>query len=647
MSRAPAQRDVKEATAFAKEHTADRDKFFKIHEAMGLEYNYNFKLKHHHQIDTTKGTRQQRLHVSSLDLYDITRYGAAQLNGTSVYIDVQPVEPPSDHSDAAEQDLEDACLAMKAALDDQIHDVRLGYMDVRRRVVKLARGARAGAIKLDVIPTRTGADIVPKVKDPRNLTWDSHYLHFNQYGCPYVEERIERVSLKWLRANPDYEHTDLVQPDDGQKLYPPRAQPTTDENADHEPYCTLVERWIIEDDEEIEAEVDGPDVLEPEKWYMACGTCGYSERDLRDHPGYDGGTLPEAMPCPKCGRTPEGYPISFMHRIEVETPVGSLPAHEERHRRVVYAPFSPNAAFLQDGPWPKGLTGFPYGMLVLDPLPLEPTGNSDTFLNQDLQSLKNASIVDGFQQMQRNRDLLLVKEDALWDAAHEPYQFDGTGDYVAYTGDYDALRGIQHFQGSGLNPSFGLWMETITTELAKFRGIGEASLSPEQMKGVQVGTMARSIETGDVPLDEQIRILKEFEELLWNRWCELIAGNWDQAKWQQVTGPDGTTAFRSFTGTDMPLLKVRAHGGPELNASDIEQMKAISDLAQIQSPTVLRFAAQRAKLPRKVIDGMVSELMAAKAPPAAPPGGMPGGPPGGPPAPAGMPPTAMSGMGRN
>ena len=644
MSHPPAQRDLKEVREFILQHNADREQQRRPREAMKLEYNYCFKLKHHLQIDTTKGNRRQQLQVSTIDLYDIVRYSSAQVAGTPLYLNCEPETPGRDA--AEQQEFDDAALAMKHVLEGWAHDPNIGYMKARRAMVKLSIGARAGAMKFDIVAGgKYGYEIIPEVVDPGNLSWDGRYNHFNEWGCPYLDELVLRVPLDWVQSNPDFEHGDMVHPDDGEQSYPPKAEPRRDDQADKRKFCTLVVRWIKEDDEQFEHEVYND--LPPEQWYMACPNCGYSEHDLRDHPGYDGGTMPEAMPCPQCGKTAEGLPVSYMHRVEVE-PGQTTITSGNNNRRVVFAPFSPQAGFLQDGPWPDKLTGFPYMMHISDPFPLEAYGNSQTSLNQDVQSLKNASLRLGYEQMERNRDLLIVKEDALWDSTHEPYQFDGTGDYVAFAGSYEDMKGAQHFQGSGLNPAWNTWMQALDQNLNAHRGIGQVALSPEQMKGVQVGTIARSVETGDVPLDEEIRILHEDEELGFQRIAELICGVYDVPRWTDTVGPTGESSARLFRGTDMPLLKVKVHAAPDLNQVDADQMNAIKGLQEITSPTLLRIACQRAKLPKTTTDELVKELMAKLAPPAPPMGGPPGmipgpsGSPNMPMRPAGPPQMAMS-----
>jgi hypothetical protein len=102
---------------------------------------------------------------------------------------------------------------------------------------------------------------------------------------------------------------------------------------------------------------------------------------------------------------------------------------------------------------------------------------------------------------------------------------------------------------------------------------------------------------------------------------------------------------RLFDPQAMPVMKLRVHAAPDLNAADREQMKAASEMAKIESPTLLQFAAQQAKLPKHVIAGMVKELRERLAPPAPigpPPGMGPGLPPGQPGLPAMPEPMAAS-----
>lgn len=588
-------------------------------EAMQVEYAYNVKLKHHSDPDPAKPLARQPLTVSTLDLYDITAFTSAELAASAIYLDVQPVTPGRDEAEQA--DLDAAAQVMQARLDDQVHDTDLGYPMIRRRVLRMAQAARAGACRLDLVPGGAeGPKCVPRILDASNLTWDSRFLHFNEYGCNVLFERIERVPLDDIAA--DYPNGKDVHPDDGERAIDEKNETPKRQNETRRPTATLVVAWLKDDPETVEVEVGEPTELEPSEWYMACGTCGYTERDLRG-PDYDGASLPEQMPCPKCGLTDEGLPKTWMDRIESEREIGSVPAYEYKHRRVVFAPFSPGAGILKDSPWPKGLKNFPYMMHVSDPYPLEPYGNSQTFLNMDMQSMKNESLVDGFMQMRRNRDLLIVQKSALWDAADEPYQFDGTGDTVAYAKTYDDLAGIKHFQGQGLNAAYGAWFQTIDGELGKHRSrsSGQVALTPEQMKGVQVGTVARSMETGNAVIDETLRIFREDEERFLNRWMEMYCGAMSRDDWQRVAGEKGEVVFRVFNPGEMPALRLKVNAAPDLNAADREQLVAAREFSKIESPALMRFAGEKARLPRTLINDLVKELaerQAALAPPKTP-----------------------------
>lgn len=624
----------------------EREKRFRAtlrryHDAMGVEHDFAFKLKQHSETQVRELERRNRLKVVSLDLYDINRYSAATVAGSAIYLDVRPLGPGG--SDAQGEEWQDFATVARGALESEVHDIDKGYPRVRRRVVRMGGAARAGAARLDIVRTGPfGVEVIPKAVDPRNLVWDGEqFPHPNDPECDELWETIT-ADLDWVKEQSGYDNVDMLAADDGEQVIPVSADPSVPEGERPRRggRITLKIGWLKND--ETEAEVKQFRPLDPSRQYLACGECGYSEQDLVDSPGYDGAAQPDTLPCPQCGLTPEGLPVAMLHKVDNETEIGSVRAFANGYRRVILAPFFPQAGLLKDGPWPKGLTNFPYMVHVPDPFPLEPYGNSATFLNMDLQALKNASLRSGFEQMERNRDLTLAKADSIWDANQEPYQFDGSGDPVAYVTSYDDLQGIKHIQGSGLNPAFGQWMATIDAELGKHRGIGQISADAGQIKGMPVGTVARIQETGDVPLDEVIRILREDEEQFFNRWLELIIGAWPESRWYEVTGKQGATAFRLFDPSRAPAMRVRVHAAPNLDMVDKAKIEAARALVGAP-PSIIRLAGKSANLPKEIID----ELIAASAPAAIGGVGMDGaGPPlagmsGLAPGPAGAPPLEM------
>jgi len=640
--------DADEAREFIEREQRFKDTLDRYHRAIGIEYDYAFKLKQHSAQQVRELEKKNRLKVVSLDLYDINRYSSATVAGTSVYIDAQPQSPGN--SDAEQEEFEDSAVIGRGALEDQVTSVDVGYPRVRRRVVRMGIGARAGAARLDIVEMGPfGREVIPVVVDPRNLTWDAErFAHFNDPLCDELWETVT-ADYDWVMERSGYDNVDLLEPDNGEERIPISAEPSVPKREDQK--CgrriTLKVGWLKNDDSTVE--VQSPVALDPAKHYMACDTCGYSEEDLVDTPGYDGTQHPDTMPCPQCGVGPEGQTVSLMHKVGVTHEVGVMRAFSDGRRRVIVAKFCPEAGFLRDGPWPKGLTNFPYMLFVPDPFPLEAMGNSTTFLNMDLQSLKNASLRSGFEQMDRNRDLTLVKENSIWDAQHEPYQFDGSGEPVAYVSTYDDLQGMKQMQGSGLNQAFGMWMSTIDAELSRHRGVGQISADASQIKGMPVGTVARIQETGDVPLDEVIRILREDEEQFFSRWFELICGSWPESRWFYITGKNGQSAFRLFNPARMPGLRVRVHASPSLDMVDkakIEAAKALQDAP----PSVIRLAGKSANLPKEMIDELVQAAQARMGAMSGRPGlpvgsGMDAPPPGMPglaPGPAGAPPLALA-----
>lgn len=595
-----------EVLEFIERRKAYRETLSPYYKAIGLEYDFGIKLKQHEPVPERELARKDRLRVVSTDLPDILRYSSATLAGSAIYMDVRPRGPGK--TPAETEAWRVASDNARAAMDEWAHDVDIGYPSARRRFVRMAGAARAGAVRVDVTPGGAyGIDIVPTVVDPRMLAWDSRFLSFTDYGCPELHEDF-RVTVEAARENPDWEWDDpgALRPDDGNAVLPKPAGPTSDEDRrgdDDDKLMTLTRIWLKNDPADMEVEIGEPTPLASARWFMACPTCGYSEEDLVDTPGYDGSNLPELQPCVRCGETPEGQPAGMMHRIEVEKQIGRVPQYRDSHRMVIVAPFCPAAGIGRDGPWPKGLTNFPYDMFVPDPFPLEPFGNSDTFRNQDLASMKNASLASGFEQMERNRDLLVAVEDALWDAQHEPYQFDGSGDFVAYT-DRDGLNAMKHFQGSGLNVAYTSWMSLLNSELSSRRGIGQVNASAQEMKNTPVGTVARIQETGDVPLDEQQRILREMEERLFNRVLELMCAYWDEDRWVEKVGEDGRRTFALFSARNAPSMRLRVKASPSINAVDVEKWSKLKELNGAP-PSVIKFMLRDSNMPEDVIADLI------------------------------------------
>lgn len=625
-----------EVVEMAERSSRYREGMQRYYDACEVDYNYQFKLKQHSQRPARELERGQRLKVVSLDLYDIGRYGSSTIAASQIYVDVQPVAPTSDlppnpDGTAPLDPADDMAEVCRQVMENQTGDIDVGYPRVRRRVVKRAYSARMGAARLDVVPNRKGgASIIPMAIPADSLSWDGeNYLHFNDPGCPELWEDM-RVDYEWAKNNEDFEESfrEALRPDDGRKMVKlPTEGPNIDKAAMSRGRMKVTLRvgWIRDDSTEVDVDTDEMRELPEHDRYMNCPTCGYSESDIAKRPDYHGHKLPETAACPQCGVGEDGEPLGYMHRVDHEPSVGKMPMYENAHRRVIIAPFCPQAGFAKDGPWPPKLEGFPYLLYVADPYPSEPCGNSVTSLNMDLQSLKNASLRSGFEQMDRNRDLLIAKFGSLWDSRLEPYQYDGSGDYVAYTKDYDSLAGLKHVQGNGLNPSFGLWMSILDTNLSKFRGVGQISADATDMKGMPVGTVARVQETGDVPLDEAIKILREDEEQFFNRWLELIMGHWDEHQWVSVTGRDGATAWRIFHGASMAPMKLRVHSAPDMSVVDGQTLDRIKSLIGAP-PSVVRFAGQSAHIPARLIEQMIKETSPKPPSPGTPGAIAPGGP---------------------
>ena len=631
--RSAAQRADDQVTEWIAREKRWGDSLKRYRDAFGVEYDYALKFAQLPEKKRKELESQGKQPVVSLDLDDIVRYSSATIGATAVYFDIKLRGPGK--SEQETEAMRGVVSIAREAFHDKIHDVSLGYLRTRRRVIKLGQAARVGAARWDVMPGGLyGNEPVASVMDPRHVTWDSErFASPLEFGCEEVWVKLPRVSLAWAKNNPDFKKSfrDALVADDGESEIPRSSDPSVDpppaSRNEEDGLCTLMEGWIKRAPGAL-PEL-GTETLPPDQWYMACATCGYSEADLVGTDGYDGSLLPESQPCPQCGQTPEGLPASQMHRMDTEKEIGRSPSYNDGHRRVVIAPLQPGAGVGRDGPWPEGLTDYPFMWHVPDPFPLEPYGNSQTSRNMDLQSLKNRSLRIGAEQMERNQDLTIVRENAFWDAKHEPHMFNGSQDYTAYTQSTDPIETlIKQFQGSGLNPAYVAWMDRLDAELGRHRGIGQISADAAQIKGMPVGTVARIQETGDVPLDEVIKILREDEEPFISRGFELWLAYCTEAQWVDYAGPVGERAFRLFSSGDMPPWRLKVTAMPSLDAVDVDKINAMKSLMGA-SPAVIQFALRDKNIPKEVIDGLIQSSQ-----PPTPGGGAIGGLPVAPPDPA-------------
>ena len=605
----------------------------KYRKAFGVHYEYALKFQQLPEERRKELVARGKQPVVTLDLDDIIRYSCSTIGATQVYFDLSLRGPGNSDQETAQ--LQDIVAVAKAAFHDKLHDVQLGYLRTRRRVIKMGQACMVGAARWDVVPGGPyGNEVVASPLDPRNVSWDAErFASPMEFGCPEIFIRKPRVSVAWAKANPEFDQAfrDALVADDGEHDVEPSSNPRVEPQPpgdDDDEMCTLVEHWVMADPSEVPVALE-PVALHPDEHYMACSTCGYSEQDLVGTPGYDARQLPEAQDCPQCGMTPEGAPVSQMHRIEVDHPIGRVPAYNDKHRLTVFAPLQPKAGFAVDGSWPKGLTNFPIMWHVPDPFPLEPYGNSQTSRNMDLQSLKNRHMRIMGEQMERNRDLTVARENTLWDAKHQPHMLDGTQDYVAFTNSSEPIeQQIKQFQGSGLNSAAPAWMDRLDSELGRHRGIGQISADAAQIKGMPVGTVARIQETGDVPLDEMIKILREDEEPFISRGFELWLAYCTEAQWVDYAGPVGERAFRLFSSGDMPPWRLKVTAMPSLDAVDVDKINAMKSLMGA-SPAVIQFALRDKNIPKEVIDGLIQSSQ-----PPTPGGGAIGGLPVAPPDPA-------------
>lgn len=579
------------------------------------EYEFCWKFDHYSAGQRQELQRVDRIQPATADVYDVVRYQSAMITAAEPYLDVKPVDEIKD-PEAAE--------LVRATMEREINDPERQYRAIRRAMVRMGFSARVGAVLLDVDPVGCGygPEVVPRLADPRTLSWTAPYLHPNQYGCPRFRE-VLRMPLEQVKRMRGWKHVDQLRADDGEtelaeriSSVDPAAPLKPGEGTQDVPMVTICKEWR-RDEFAPRTRTLKTAALPPGERHFACAECDWRspvqdqqalamESMLEEAAAAAGADMPaappfewpEAMPCPQCGTPLQRIDVTDESLTEMEYPHG--------RRFVIVAPLQPAVPPLVDEPWPEHLTGFPVGYYVPDPLPLEPSGNSTTFVQWDPQCMIDSMFRLGHEQMHRNRDLLVVLEGTLHDSAGEPYQHDGSGDYVAYATSADGMAALKQFQGSGLNSAWPTFLSSVQDSMQRNRGIGQIAMSAQELKGTPVGTVARQQESGDVPVDDAIAVLRELETMLFTRWFQLGKSVWTRARAVRLMGDDGNAAYRLMNLSSAPNVDIRVTAQPSLDPSQLAKMDALTKIRGA-TPAELKWLAKVANLPMELMTDLIAE----------------------------------------
>ncbi len=540
--------------------------------------NFLFHYKFDHYEDEHANTRdRRRVKPKGRQSASKHRHKLAQIMRQSHYITTRPVDMFTDPAEAA---------SARWWLEYEINDPQKRFKRKLRRAYSLAMACGAGAIRLvcryDLGPYPV---IMPQVMDPRCITWTPGFQDPDDIETPevyfedwYTPEQIEAMSDFGWKNTKDPRPDDIAR-GDGRSF--DRLTPITTRAGNPGPRA-LSERNLVRvltrmsrfdrTRKKVNAEMDR--VLPPAEWYMACPECGYQERFL------DGSMLPRVSPsnCPACGQHP-------LMRVERERPIEDLLLYPNGCRQTIIAPGQERKIFY-DGPWMHALNGrpprnIPAAFFRCYDIPLEPWGSSDTAWDWPYQVIANSIMRRGWEQMSRGGSMIVTSGELTKYGSKQPFEFsDKPLSLARWRGQGEPQ--VKFFQPEGLPRNFVEFKQAVDQDFRGDMGFGDVSLSKDQMKGVNVGTIMEARQSGELPVDDQAEQFRENLTPLFGTWYDMKRAVMTERQATQVRGPDGGIQTKNMRGEDLPNLNVIVAAQPTWDAYDAEKGRSLQEL--LQSP---------------------------------------------------------------
>lgn len=418
----------------------------------------------------------------------------------------------------------------------------------------------------------------------------------------------------------------------------------------------------------VEEALGPPEPLAPEDQYMRCWTCGY---ETKDHaPDSETGTLPATgMPCPQCEMDPKydgaesDTEVPLLQRVDTverierypECPDGRWVEVLEESRIVLY-----NGAWPYMKPSGETLRSFPLAEYRIYDDPRWEIPHSDVSWQFNQQALATHILQWGVEQMRSSGRIIMIPRGALVDARGRALTPTNRLDQIAWLKDPMLSKGIQEFQPSGLAQGWSELLSVVTSSFRSNLGTGELGLGPDQSRDLPVGTVHAIVESGDIPVDDAIGMVREEDGAFFGVIADMIQCCWDAARWVRYLGPTGEMAYEYISSADLTGVDVEVLGAPNFDVMQGSKMERMMTWFNMLPPQQ-RLAAKWLNLPPSEVwqyQQDMAQFMGAGPGGAGPPGmpgvggaGAPAGQPGPPqnvppavPGPADLPPEAVAGL---
>lgn len=399
---------------------------------------------------------------------------------------------------------------------------------------------------------------------------------------------------------------------------------------------------------EIESTLEEPQPLAPEDQFMRCWDCGY---ETQNHPlDATTGQLPAVgEPCPQCavnaqqdpnaapGEPPTDANASMLERVDTVEQVDSFPKFPDGRWIEV---LKESRKVLYDGDWPYRkpsggtLSSYPLFEYTIYEDPRSDFPHSDTSWQFNMQALATYMLQWAVEQMRTSGRVIIMPKGALVDSRGKQLTYTNRIDQIAYIRDPQLASAIQEFQPAGIAQGWTELYSAISNSFRSNLGTGEIGLGPDQSKDIPVGTVKEIVESGDIPVDDAIAMIREADSHGFRIIAEMAQCCWNVNRWVNFRDPMGQIGWEYFSGADLCDVDVEVMGDPTFDAEQGAMLERYSTWFNMTPPQQMLTARMLSIPPSEVMQYQQAQMewMAAQPPPqpgqqgAAAPPGKPQGP---------------------
>ena len=623
------------------------ESFAPIHRLMDEERAFCWDLEQY-QNDRGNTLDRERVQPRDQSPFRLARFKAASILRTPPYFKARPIDKIADPKKAA---------WAKWAIEFELTNPQNRLDRVIRDTVWSGLTSRMGVAAADWEPDAgLFGDIRYRFVDPKNVYWAPGFNDPHDPECPWFME-VSHMRIDTVQRKRGWKNTAGLAPDTGidsvrgatmSNIQNPSgvvdfSKPSRDqiETMKTQPRITIVKLWERFSGEKRKRPTRVRALSEQERYMVIAHGENAEQRVEMD---YGGKPMPEfdvIHEGPMAGTTLKRIDAMMTEEERLAYPNGKL---------TISAPFSHEGAELFAGNWPQRMRTFPY--LVWQPYanPFKAIGPSDVDLNWTMTLVKNGTIRRWYEQLHESRGIVMLPEDGLFDAYGEPFMYTDANGIAAFYGKGFPPQGVQIIRGPEPSTQLERFYQVVDANLRGNEGTGDVSSlgNAEQLKGVAVGAIERSVQTGNIAVDDHVATW----QIEFGLWLSVIhdiqRARWSEERWVRYLGADGGDAYQAMRGDDIPAADIIITARPTLDAFNAEKLGGLMQFAQIAqtNPAVAKIAARYMDLDPSDLEDMLSATTPQGLPPTGAQAGMPPGPqgapsPNAPPAgAAGMPPGA-------